>query len=111
MQKILKKYRFFLALLGLLAVGFSYLHHPKNHETITVFETSEAEFEEANLEGLTSVQMSFAVLVLGFLFLVVLNAPFDLLLRRLKIEFNRQISEALRSIGFFIRFHQIKIGF
>ncbi len=111
MQKILNQYRFFIALLGLLAMGFSYIHYSQNQDVISVFQTEKVEFEEADLEGLANEQTSLAFIVIGVLIFAVLDAPFNLIFRRLKSQFIEQISKALRSVGFFIRFHQIKIGY
>ena len=111
MQQILKKYRCFVAILGLFSLGICYLEYTQNKEVFLEFQTEVVEFEEADLEGFTPEIIGFSLAAFGILFIVVFNTPINVLFRRLNEVFTQQTSESLRLVGYFIRFHQIKIGF
>jgi hypothetical protein len=111
MLKSLRKYRFLLALIGLFSVSFGYVNISKNQLSNPVVQIEEVEFEEANLEGLADFGFEFFTSLFAILIASNFSTPINILLKRLKFEFIKQLAQSIQSVGHFLRFHQIKLGF
>jgi len=111
MLKSLRKYHVLFALLGLFAVSFGYVNLSKNQVSNPVVQIEDVEVEEANLEGLTDIAHGFFTVLFSWLIIAGFSAPFQTLLKQLKIEFINQLAQSIHAVGHFLRFHQIKLGF
>lgn len=111
MLKRLRKYRFLWAILGLFAVSFGYVNISKNQLSNPVVQIEEVEFEEANLEGLEDIGFEFFTSLFTVFVVAGFSIPINILLKRLKFEFINQLAQYIQSVGHFLRFHQIKLGF
>ena len=111
MLKGLKKYRYLFALLALFAVSFGYINISKNQLSNPVVQIEEVEFEEASLEGLADFGCEFFTLLFAIVAVANFNTPIIVLIKRLNFEFISHLAQSIQSVGHFLRFHQIKLGF